>query len=469
MIFLAIILFILTLALGSSVFNASRTFERINLFTLSLDLLVSLAIGIGLASVIQFWTLWLTENRSLPFVMEFAVALLLCGLVFARRRSSLLNPPLASTNERRHSTLDLLIFVAVAVLLFVLVASLVGGATKIPHGKWDAWTIWNLRARFLLKADSLDIAFSGLLGWSHTDYPLLLPLSVLRSWPFLGTQSQFAPLVLSTFFTAATIGVLFLAVATLASPLWGLFGFLLFIANRIYLRNGLTQFADIPLSLFFLLTLVLFFFYDQGTNKRPHFILLAGITAGLAAWTKNEGLVFVIAVVAGRCAKLATDRDSKAFRIETVAFVSGLAPIGVTLLAFKARFAHTNDLFVQDSAALLERLMLLDRYRMTFERFLTAYGAIAGGVLVWLIGLVAISIWQKRSLSSSFVTPLCVMLIMHLGYFLIYILTPQNLNTHLITSLDRLISQLWPSLVFVCVLLIPRRLARFENRESLAR
>ena len=42
-----------------------------------------------------------------------------------------------------------------------------------------------------------------------------------------------------------------------------------------------------------------------------------------------------------------------------------------------------------------------------------------------------------------------VLLLMAAGYFFIYVLTPLDLNYHLMTSLNRLFLQLWPGVIFV--------------------
>ena len=58
---------------------------------------------------------------------------------------------------------------------------------KEPHGKWDAWLIWNMHARFLYRGgDAWREAFASGLDWSHWDYPLLLPLSIVRGWTLHG-------------------------------------------------------------------------------------------------------------------------------------------------------------------------------------------------------------------------------------------------------------------------------------------
>ena len=42
-----------------------------------------------------------------------------------------------------------------------------------------------------------------------------------------------------------------------------------------------------------------------------------------------------------------------------------------------------------------------------------------------------------------------VLLLMLAGYFIIYLISPYELNYHLMTSLNRLYMQLWPSAVFL--------------------
>ena len=65
-----------------------------------------------------------------------------------------------------------------------------------------------MRARFLFKSGhNLTNAFSGYYGWSHPDYPLLIPGSVARIWTYTGVQSQIAPAVVAMFFTFATVTV----------------------------------------------------------------------------------------------------------------------------------------------------------------------------------------------------------------------------------------------------------------------
>jgi CDP-diglyceride synthetase len=50
-----------------------------------------------------------------------------------------------------------------------------------------------------------------------------------------------------------------------------------------------------------------------------------------------------------------------------------------------------------------------------------------------------------------------VLLLMTVGYFFVYVVTPRDLHYHLMTSLNRLFLQLWPGVLFV-VFMIARPL-----------
>jgi len=64
----------------------------------------------------------------------------------------------------------------------------------MPHGETDAIAIWNLRARSLLRGGREWAAvLSPAIGWSHPDYPLLLPLTVARLWSYAGSETTAVP------------------------------------------------------------------------------------------------------------------------------------------------------------------------------------------------------------------------------------------------------------------------------------
>jgi uncharacterized membrane protein YfbV (UPF0208 family) len=60
----------------------------------------------------------------------------------------------------------------------------------------------------------------------------------------------------------------------------------------------------------------------------------------------------------------------------------------------------------------------------------------------------------EEKVKPGIATALIALFLMLAGYFLVYVITPLNLQFHLAYSLDRLLLQLWPSFVFVYFLIV---------------
>ena len=87
-----------------------------------------------------------------------------------------------------------LLAIAFVAGLALAVVAAIANYCKSPLGDWDAWTIWNQRARFLLRgSEQWRQAFSPV--FAHTDYPLLLPSSNARLWSYLGAEPSWARVV----------------------------------------------------------------------------------------------------------------------------------------------------------------------------------------------------------------------------------------------------------------------------------
>ena len=127
-----------------------------------------------------------------------------------------------------------------AALFFFLVAGVI--LTEVfltfdrPHGGWDAWAIWNLRARFLFRGGEYwRDAFSPLLSEIHPDYPLLLPGLVARGWTYLGRDAVSFPAAVAVFYTLSTIGMLASSIAILRGSSQGILAGVVLACTPIFL------------------------------------------------------------------------------------------------------------------------------------------------------------------------------------------------------------------------------------------
>jgi len=335
-----------------------------------------------------------------------------------------------------------------------------------PHGDgWDAFAIWNLHARFLfLDGPNWREGFSPLIPWSHPDYPLLIPAVIAHFWTLLGHESQVVPAAVGLLFTFSTAGVLTSSLHILRGRAAALLGGLALLCTPAFIEIGTWQYADIPLSFFFLGAASLLCLHEKGQGHRQNnsgLLVLAGLSAAFATWTKNEGLLFFCSLIAARVIVLFRDkrkshespghRESRQDRF--LPFLLGAIPVLLVVLYFKRTVAPPNELFT-DANHTLHKLLSGARYWAVIQWFVKQFFRF--GHWLWIpITLVMVGYYfaigsENRSLPSRQGRILRLTLLFTLaGYFVIYLNTPYEIYWHLRFSLNRLFLQLWPTAIFL--------------------
>ncbi len=328
------------------------------------------------------------------------------------------------------------------VVLAASAAAFLFVALKEPQGEWDAWSIWNLHARFMARGGTAWTAmFSKELAWSYPDYPLLLPALVAQAWSAARTESLFVPMAIAFLFTFGTVAALLGVVRELRGWEQALLAGTFLLGTVEFIGQGLSQYADVPLGFYILVSLALLFFEDRKS------IALSGAMAAFAAWTKNEGLLFVAAVLLARYVARRRSGTLSRLAVELRYFASGLAPVLAILALFKFRYAPAPDL------SFAQRALDFGRYVTVIEAFLKN-GLLLGtflvpGVLVlaayvWLVGF-RVETRERVGLTTCVVAIAIVLL----GDFAGFLLLPNDLNLRIDTSLDRVLMQLWPAALLV--------------------
>src|SRR6185295_10552637 len=118
---------------------------------------------------------------------------------------------------------------------------------KRPHGEWDAWAVYNMKARFLFRAGEFwrDL-YAEPLYWTGTDYPLLIPTTIAGIWTLMGRESVAVPVLVAMLFTLGTAGVATSALSTLRSRCQGLLAGLILLCTPFSISHGANQYSDIP-------------------------------------------------------------------------------------------------------------------------------------------------------------------------------------------------------------------------------
>jgi len=389
--------------------------------------------------------------------METALFVIFTGIYFRgiRARNYTEEAVLLPSSDSKPKTQKYLAIAFYAAFICTLV-SFVLYALVHPHGNWDAWTIWNMRARFVFRTGAQwKTAFSPLMNWSHTDYPLLIPCLVTRCWYYIGHETVTAPALVSGIFTFATVGLAFSSIAVLRNESQGYLAGLVLLGTPFFIQNGTFQYADIPLGFFFMATMVLFSLHDSSSSRNYNFLLLAGITAGLSAWTKNEGQLFVVSILITRFALILTAKGWRTYLKEMRFFAMGLLPVLIILIYFKIELAPPNDLFAsQGFRSILEKMIDLSRYIKIMKAFVRDILQYFGHWIVFAIYMFLLGGRIHEKNKPGIYTCLLVLCLMFAGYFSIYFITPHELVGHMKTSLSRLLVQLWPSFVFLYFMIV---------------
>jgi hypothetical protein len=324
------------------------------------------------------------------------------------------------------------------------------------HGDWDAWSTWNVRAKFLAAdGEEWRNAWSPLLAKTHPDYPLLLPGFVARAWRYGGEETPPAvPAAAAFLFFAGAFAALVSGVALLRSTSLGLLAGCVLLASAGFLSQGASQYADVPLSFYVLGTVVLLSLAQGVAERRASILALAGATTGFAAWTKNEGLLFLACSTAGLCIIELRSRSVQAAARSLTWFIFGSLPGLLVTLWFKLTLApDVNPLTKQSFSEVMGRLAEANRYVTVARAWLSellmlgdpwTHPLLLLAILAATLRFIPKPERRRYPLAGAVTLALLVG-----GYAGVYLTTPLGLEWHLSTSLGRIFAQVWPAAILV--------------------
>lgn len=417
-----------------------------------LRLALAAPLGMGIVSLLEFVALT-TGWVALTLISELLLVVAISLLLFRRMRTHRGASPEACDPEHcpRYLTLSLLALAAIAFASFIL------RSYQAPHGESDAMNIWNLHARFLFRdPEHWHAMFSPTLDYSHPDYPLLLPGFIASTWARLGSDTTLVPTVVALGFSASLVALLYESLRDRGLGLAACLATFALLAGQGFTQYASAQLADVPLAFFYLASAVLLTRDGiPGRSDVPR-LLLAGFCAGLAAWTKNEGQLFLLLYLACGIVWLRHAHRARPWR-SWLALVSGAAPALVAILFFKIRLATGNDLISgANSTGIIDKLLDGSRYLECATGLFWGLVRLGDGFLLIVIAFVILSPRQSRPADRParlLFTVLASSTI--LGYCFVYIALSGGIEEHMATSLSRLLLQVWPLTLFAILTLNP--------------
>ena len=259
----------------------------------SIHAFLSLGLGLGISACLTFSSFLIFNQLNTPFVIVINILVLsvLLGLsIFISLKNHI---PLVAYKE----------FHWRKALPFLVIALFAIPFWRHSHfyafGGWDAWSTWNLKARFLfLGGENWQGLFDPILWRSSPHYPLLLPLINVWGWSFFEQPDYHVPVFTSFVFAFLSVGLLFASLKKFTGTLWSLLCSLVLLTLPYVVKIALSQYCD-SLVGFLLFTSLLCLISAKKENNRGY-ILLAGLFVGFLSFAKNESLVAAV-ILCGLC------------------------------------------------------------------------------------------------------------------------------------------------------------------------
>jgi hypothetical protein len=403
-------------------------------------ILLKLAIGVPLGLSISSSAFFLAALAGIPpktyswlefwAVLSVVIFLLIQTFILSKERME----------WRSLSRLDILGASIVAAGAVLFAGAFFYYARMYPYGFEDAWSIWNLPARFIFRENSPAILLnSEAFNLFHPDYPVGLSLSVAWGWFILDNETFRIPIAVSFLSTFPIAVMAWAALRMWKGILAGALGALVLLTTT-HLPSSVGQYADPLFTLHVFSAAAVFFGYLKSRDR--NLFILAGLLAGFSAWVKNEGILFVV-VFLTVCLLAAWKQVLPWNALKR--FFSGLVFPVLVVVFYKSSVAWQSDLLTGVNLSSVQALDV-SRWLLIGQSFLLHILNYANWPisLVIILAVYALLIGKEPSGNRHQILLFLLFAGQLAGYFFIYLVTPHDLQIHIHTSMDRLVYHVMP-------------------------
>lgn len=320
-----------------------------------------------------------------------------------------------------------------------------------PIESFDAVAIYAIKSKIFYIARTIPPDFFGKFAkiFPHPDYPINIPLAETLSYISMGSMNdQLVKLIFPLFFVA-TLCLVYYSIRRFSTRTYALF--FAFILSSIpqfsaYATNG---YHDMVLSFYtFGSTLFLILWFEE--RESLGFLMLSAIMSGLAAWTKNEGLLYcvtntlVLTVFYIANWRVITRREMRLFFIYLGVIVAILAPWAIA----KARGHISNEEI--DLARLTPTFVAgqLHKMKIILYEFQKEFFGPKKWLLVWPFAALAIVLNLKKAFKgvNKYIALSLVLTIG--GYMLMYMISKVDTAYFVSKTWSRFLLHFLPLVVY---------------------
>lgn len=262
-----------------------------------------LALGFGAGSGIIVYEIFLAGLAGLPLTLPSVLGLIIAAVLLCLAPKWLLSPksaprPAPTPSYQRKNSLALLPAVVLIVWISLKAGFVIYGGLVFPIASQDTWWNWSGAAKFFFytKGFLLDPANEHFFGAGYRpflSYPLLNPLMQLWTAFVMGQFHESLIKAWSPVYYISSLIVVFFAVRREGGFYAGLVTALLLSAAPLMTIHAMDAYSDLPIAFYVLAGSIFFWRYmEEGITAGP---ALSGLFFAMAAFTKNEGIVYLAA------------------------------------------------------------------------------------------------------------------------------------------------------------------------------
>jgi hypothetical protein len=210
--------------------------------------------------------------------------------------------------------------------------------------------------------------------------------------------------------------------------------------------------ADVPIGFYYTAVFVSFLLIPRCPHLGARLMLLAGLFSGLAAWTKREGLPFIVCAIISRLLFCRERAKPSAGVKAMIPFVAGTLPGVLALVVLQVVLCAENPVHLDEMPSLFWVVPSLD-----LSRLVRAVGLMVWRVCLyggWILPAFVVFLLLSGTRTEGCFrlevrSSLATLLMMYVAYLAYYLLSSHNVEWHVLTTASRLFGQMWPSLVFL--------------------
>ncbi|MBN1527204.1 MAG: glycosyltransferase family 39 protein [Candidatus Omnitrophica bacterium] len=266
-------------------------------FSLAEELAVSYGLGLGFITLEMLCFYFLKLPFKAAYILSPWLVVIAMALPAAKNRldSVLAAPKSAKRDSKKPGGLAVFLLAAICAETFYAFFR----ALIKPLESYDAIAIYAIKAKILYfaRAFPADFFTSTIQLFPHPDYPLNIPLAETFFYNMMGAwNDQLVKLIFPLYFVALIV-MCYSSIRRFASRTHALL-FTFFLSSipqlTAYATNG---YLDLPLAFYYFTSAVCLFRWleDRGQTQ---LLLVSAVMAGLAGWTKNEGMMFCVVNIA---------------------------------------------------------------------------------------------------------------------------------------------------------------------------